>query len=72
LDGGVAGKPLLCAFDGAQKSEFRNDLGGSQGIKALQNDGERKNGTGNEGPNGPSCGLYDADQNQTFYFWIQF
>jgi hypothetical protein len=72
LDGGAAGKTLLCAFNGAMKSEFRNDFGGPQGIKALQNDGERKNGTGNEGPNWPSCGLYDANQNQTFYFWIQF
>ena len=68
LDGGVARETLLSALYGALKGKFRDDLGGPQGIKALQNDSERKNGTGNEGPNGPSCGLYDADQNRTFYF----
>jgi hypothetical protein len=51
---------------------LRQDLGGLQGIKSLQNDGERKDGAGNERPYGPACCLYDAEQNQTFYFWIQF
>ena len=60
------------AVDGALQSMLRQDLGGLQGIKSLQNDGERKDGAGNEGPYGPACCLYDAEQSQTFYFWIQF
>jgi len=54
------------------QSLLRQDLVGLQGIKALQNDGERKDRARNQRPNGPACCLYDAVQNQSFYFWFQF
>jgi hypothetical protein len=62
----------LGTVDGALQSLLRQDLVGLQGIKALQNDGERKDRACNERPYGPACCLYDAVQNQSFYFWFQF
>jgi hypothetical protein len=60
LDAVDAWKPLLGTVDGALQSLLRQNLGGLQGVKALQNNGERKDGACNERPYGPSCCLYDA------------
>ncbi len=69
---GDAWKTLLGNVDGVLQGLLRQEFGGLQGIQALQNDGERKDGARNKRPYGPSCCLYDAGQSQSFYFWFQF
>jgi hypothetical protein len=58
----------LACLDGLREDVGGHDFGALQLNAALQDQGQGQNGTQNQGPNGPTCGLYDGQQKNTFPF----